>query len=318
MDSFFTTLDEFSEKESERTERTEATEALCCDKIVNHVLNNGLVTCNLCGNTVSNIIDGPEWRFYGASDTKSSDPTRCGMPINQLLPESSVGTSISYRGNSYNMHKMRRYQQWNGMPYKERSLLKVFEEISRLCKENELPHIIINEANSLYKIVSSTKISRGSNRCGIIAACVYFSCKINKVPRSTNEIACVFKITVPVMTKGCKKFQEIMQLNKVDVNRIHCTDTINMDDFIDRFCSKLKLTIEDINHIKSISHLSQLYNLVNENTPPSMAAGCIYLYIKEFELDIHKKVISDICKISEVTINKCYKKLETHKEKIIL
>jgi transcription initiation factor TFIIIB Brf1 subunit/transcription initiation factor TFIIB len=91
-----------------------------------------------------------------------------------------------------------------------------------------------------------------------------------------------------------------------------------MDDFIDRFCSKLKLTIEDINHIKSISHLSQLYNLVNENTPPSMAAGCIYLYIKEFELDIHKKVISDICKISEVTINKCYKKLETHKEKLCL
>jgi len=63
MDSFFTTLDEFSEKESEGTEETKA---LCCDKIVNHVLNNGLVTCNLCGNTVSNIIDGPEWRFYGA------------------------------------------------------------------------------------------------------------------------------------------------------------------------------------------------------------------------------------------------------------
>ena len=43
-----------------------------------------------------------------------------------------------------------------------------------------------------------------------------------------------------------------------------------------------------------------------------MAAGCIYLYIKTNDLDIHKKKISDICKISEVTINKCYKKLETH------
>ena len=73
----------------------------------------------------------------------------------------------------------------------------------------------------------------------------------------------------------------------------------------------------DILHIKEISHLAQLYNLVNENTPPSMAAGCIYLYIKTNDLDIHKKKISDICKISEVTINKCYKKLEAHVDTLL-
>ena len=45
-----------------------------------------------------------------------------------------------------------------------------------------------------------------------------------------------------------------------------------------------------------------------------MASGCIYLYIKINDLNIHKKDISDICKISEVTINKCYKKLEKNEE----
>ena len=30
-------------------------------------------------------------------------------------------------------------------------------------------------------------------------------------------------------------------------------------------------------------------NLISENTPPSMAAGCIYLYIKHNELEINKK-----------------------------
>ena len=34
--------------------------------------------------------------------------------------------------------------------------------------------MIIDEASSLYTIISSTKISRGSNRKGIIAACVFF------------------------------------------------------------------------------------------------------------------------------------------------
>ena len=45
-----------------------------------------------------------------------------------------------------------------------------------------------------------------------------------------------------------------------------------------------------------------------------MAAGCIYLYIKERNLEISKSDISEVCKISEVTINKCYKKLELRKE----
>jgi len=312
MDKYFDNLDELSDTTSDKHD-------ICCDDIKNHLIFHGVITCSKCNNTVTNIMEQPEWRYYGSLDTKSSDPTRCGMPVNQLLPESSVGTSISYRGTrSHQMNKLRKYQQWNGVPYKERSLLKVFEEISRVCKKGELPKIIINEANSLYKIVSTTKISRGANRKGIIAGCVYFSCKINKVPRSSNEIANMFSITIPIMTKGCKKFQEIMQLNKVDINRIYCTDTITMDDFIDRFCNKLELSPEDVNEIKSISKLCQLYNLVNENTPPSMAAGCIYLYIKEYNIDIHKQVIADICKISEVTVNKCYKKLETHKNKLFI
>jgi len=313
MEKYFDNLDELSNQEKPEKQIS------CCDDIKNHQVFKDMISCSKCNGIITNIVDSPEWRFYGNSDSRSTDPTRCGMPINQLLPESSVGTSISYRGSrTHQMNKLRKYQQWNGMPYKERSLLKVFEEINRICIKGELPKIIINEANSLYKIVSSTKISRGSNRKGIIAACVYFACKINKVPRSTNEVAHIFDITIPVMTKGCKKFQEIMQLNKVDINRIHNTDTIDMDDFIERFCNKLDLSIGDINYIKNISKLSKLYNLVNENTPPSMAAGCIYLYIKEFDIDIQKEFIADICKISEVTVTKCYKKLEVHKDKLMI
>jgi len=312
MDDFFSSLDEISVTEQELVKT-------CCDDTDNHLLGEGMIICKCCNNTISNIIDTAEWRFYGANDSKSSDPTRCGMPVNQLLPESSVGSFISTRGGrGYSMNKVRKYQQWGGMPYSERTLLKVFQDISRVCKESNIPEIIIKEAHVLYKIVSTTKITRGSNRKGIIAACVYFSCKINNVPRSTNEVASIFSISGTVMTKGCKKFQEIMQLNKVDINRIHNTNTITIDDFIDRFCSNLGMNQEDISNIKHISYLSHVYNLINDNTPPSMAAGCIYLYIKEVNYDIHKKTISDVCKISEVTINKCYKKLENHKDKLIV
>ena len=62
----------------------------------------------------------------------------------------------------------------SGMPYKERSIYKVFLEIQNVCNRHNIPSKIINEAKSIYKkIVSTTKISRGTNREGIIASCVY-------------------------------------------------------------------------------------------------------------------------------------------------
>jgi len=308
IDKYFDNLEEITEKEEIEAETR------CCEDIKNYNLDSGIIICSVCKNTISNIVEGPEWRYYGASDTKNSNPTRCGMPINELLPQASSGTSISTRGGGVEMHRVRRFQQWNGIPYKERSLLKVFQEISEKCKKADIPEIIIKEAQSLYSVISSTKISRGSNRKGIIAACVYFSCKDSSVPRSVNEIADIFDIKNTILTKGCKQFKEIIQMNKLNVNRINDSNSIKIDDFIDRFCSKLNLTSDNIKIIKQLSCKSQNLNLINENTPPSMAAGCIYLFIKENDIDIGKSDISEVCKISEVTINKCYKKLDLHKD----
>ena len=51
-------------------------------------------------------------------------------------------------------------------------------------------------------------------------------------------------------------------------------------------------------------------NLVPENTPHSIAAGIIYFVAQVCNLNVSKRDINKISEISEVTINKCYKKLE--------
>lgn len=286
-------------------------EKKCCEIKGNYQDDQGIIKCKVCSNVISNITDGPEWRYYGSSDTKCNDPTRCGMPVNTLLPESSVGSSISYGKNTKTMNQIRKYHQWGGMPYKERSLYKVFLEIQARCKENGLPSIIINEAKSIYKIVSSTKISRGANREGIIAACVYFACKACDVPRSSKEVAEMFHITGTVMTKGVKKCQEIIHMNKSNRKRLTNTQSIKPEDFIERFCNKLKIEEDGVSIIARLCEISLKNNIISENTPPSIAAGCIFYYIKKNNIDISKKQISEICIISEVTINKCCKKLES-------
>ena len=303
FEKYFDTLDgiDNNERIDERID-----EFICCKEENNYIIHDGMTTCKICNSIISNISDSPEWRYYGSNDSKSTDPTRCGMPTNILLPESSIGSTINYKVNSKTMNQIRRYNNFHGMPYKERSKYKVFNTISEKCLKNNINNKIITEAKSLYSAISKIKISRGANRDGIIAACVYFSCKECNVPRSTKEIADIFDINITVMTKGCKSFNEIMNLNKSGRNRIH-HKSINPIDFIERFCDKLDI---DFNKIISICNLCLKHNIISQNTPQSIAAGCIYYYIKKNNLDISKKILSEICKISEVTINKCYKKID--------
>jgi transcription initiation factor TFIIB len=261
------------------------------------------VICMTCGTVQYKNIDyGAEWRYYGFNDNKSSNPTRCGMPTNEFLPKSSLGTVIGTERmtkNFYEMARIRKYHMWNSMPYKERSLYNVINRLNTKATNGGISSSIIEDAKVMYKKLSEMKISRGENRNGLIASSIYMSCKNNGVPRSAKEIASIFNLNITTMTKGCKKFHEIMRLNVASTSP---------DDFIVRFCSKLDRPdiVEDSLYIV---RAADKYSIVSENAPPSIAAGSIYLCSMVRNHGVTKKEISKACEISEVTINKCYKKL---------
>ena len=69
-----------------------------CDCTI-FLLKDNYYICETCNTIQEQFIDNQaEWRYYGSNDTKMSDPTRCGMPENDLLPELSLGTII---GNDF-------------------------------------------------------------------------------------------------------------------------------------------------------------------------------------------------------------------------
>ena len=279
-------------------------------KSSNILLYENIYICEDCNTIQEKFIDSQaEWRYYGNDDTKKNDPTRCGMPVNPLLPELSLGSVI---GNDYNtsyyMYKIRKYQKWNSTTYKERSLYEIIDNITLNASNSGISQTIIDEAKVLYKDISTKKISRGSNRNGLIASSIYMSCKKHKVPRSAKEIAKVFNIDVTTMTKGCKKFHDITKSNVV------CS---NPEDFIIRFCCNLNIDDKHLELCKSVINKADEYSVVSENAPPSIAAGVIFLVSNLCSINIQKKDISANCDISEVTINKCYKKLNKYKKLLI-
>jgi transcription initiation factor TFIIIB Brf1 subunit/transcription initiation factor TFIIB len=56
---------------------------------------------------------------------------------------------------------------------------------------------------------------------------------------------------------------------------------------------------------------------IPENTPHSIAAGIVYYISLQCNLNIDKRDIHMVSQISEVTINKCCKKLEKFNDRLL-
>jgi len=285
--------------------------------------DSGFLLCsnNKCGRLYKDMIDfGAEWRYYGAEDNNVSDPTRCGMPINPLLVESSFGCKVMCgKSSSYEMRKIKRYTEWQSMPYKEKSKYDDFQMITLIAKNSGIPKIIIDEAIRYYNKLSEAKTFRGLNRDGILAASIYISFSKNKNPRTPKEIATIFYLDNTSATKGCKNAMNI--LNDLEMENEEHDQTIMTKTtpctFIERYCSKLNVNQELTKLCLFIGQNVKNRNLIPENTPHSIAAGIIYYVSLNCNLNISKKDIHQTSQISEVTINKCYKKLENYSQYLI-
>ena len=87
--------------------------------------------------------------------------------------------------------------------------------------------------------------------------------------------------------------------------------------FIDRYCSRMNFNKEMTMLAKFVTNKIEKNNIVTDNIPHAIAAGVIYFVSQVYALNINKVDIKNISGVSEVTINKCYKKLDNIKETLI-
>ena len=294
---------------------------LCNSQLM--IMDDGFPTCTsaICGVMNRDILDySPEWRFYGADDKNANDPTRCGNPINPLLMESSFGCKVLCgTKSSYEMKKIRKWTEWQSMPHKEKSLYDEFQFITIMAQNAGVPKIFIDDAMAIHKDISEQKMFRGMNRDGIKSASIYISCRLNGCPRTAHEIAEIFKLDKTSATNGCSMAVNILHnierniepSNKADL----CLTTPSL--FIDRYCSKLNFNQELTMLSKFIANKVEQNNIITDNIPHAIAAGIVYFVAQLCQLNITKQDIKQVCGVSEVTVNKCFKKLDILREKLL-
>jgi transcription initiation factor TFIIB len=217
------------------------------------------------------------------------------------------------------MKKMRKWTEWQSMPHKEKSLYEEFQFITTMAQNAGIPKIFIDDAMSIHKDISEQKMFRGLNRDGIKAASIYISCRLNGCPRTAHEIAEIFKLDKTSATTGCSMAVNILHNIERNVEPSQQTELcITLpSSFIERYCSKLNFNQELTMLSKFVANKIEKNNIITDNIPHAIAAGIVYFVAQNCQLNITKQDIKTVCGVSEVTINKCFKKLENLRDTLL-
>lgn len=272
-----------------------------------------MVVCTFCGAENDSIIDyQAEWRYYGSDDNKrSSDPNRCGMPSNPMIPDTSLSTVILGKG----FEIYRKLNSWNGLSYKQRSLIAILNKIALKANIDNVPQSIIDATMNMYKMISQDYIKRGASRESLIAACFFNALRDQGMIRSTDEIAKLFDIKSKKLSKGCNEFTELMfSKNKEYVKNMK---PIESKDLIERFGSLLEIPDNYVTVGIRCAILIDKLGICQENNPKSIAVGVIFLISQHYNLGYTKKDISELCKTSEVTVSNTYGQMVKFKKYLL-
>lgn len=161
-----------------------------------------------------------------------------------------------------------------------------------------LPRMIMDRANTLFKQVHEGKSLKGRSNDAIASACLYIACRQEGVPRTFKEICAVSKIS--------KK--EIGRVFKLILKNLETSvELITTGDFMSRFCSNLSLPTSVQKCATYIAKKAVELHITAGRSPISVAAAAIYMASQASADKKNAKEIGDIAGVAEVTIRQSYK-----------
>jgi len=207
----------------------------------------------------------------------------------------------------------------------DRNLVEAFKSISTKCERIGLPKLITDRAKQFYKTSEDLKTSKGKALEGMVAACIYLACRIERVPRTFREISALtriskkdigrcYKLLVPLVVPKTGGQQA---LSNIDPS-IETVSPSSTHEFLARFCSYLNLNLEVQKAATTLCHRASKLESVAGKSPISIAAACIYMISQLYpQYRKQQKDIAFVAGVSEVTIRNTYKDLYAKRYELI-
>ena len=270
--------------------------------------NTGELFCAHCGFVVNDKISdtGAEWRSFANDETNR---TRVGAGTSLTMHDMGLSTIIGTQNKdstgkpltSAMKRSIERLRTWDSRTQAhssaERNLRQALNEMDKLKDKLALTDAVIEKAAYIYRKAMEKKLVRGRSIQGLVAACLYASCRNTETPRTLDDIAKGINIRRKDVARCYRLIFRELELKMPVVDPVKG---------VSRIASIAKLTEKSKRKAIQILEQAKKLGIVAGKDPMGIAAAALYLACISTGEVKSQKDISIASGVTEVTIrNRC-------------
>ena len=265
----------------------------------------GIYVCTNCGFVIEDMIidQGPEWRAYTAEDRLERE--RTGSPITPKVHDFGITTRIGYSKvkDRAKIHKLRLIHNKLRVTVKERKLVTYLSVLNAEASKLNLPdHVKETAALLTRKLIEEGKAKR-IDMYTLIAGVIYYSCQVNKIPKSLQEIKTLYGISSSDLWKALERIQAVAKSIQ------GFKPTIKPTEYIPKITEKLNLPPYVSTKASELVDLMHKNGLTSGKGYTALAAASVYLISTLMDVKRTQKEVAESLNITEVTIRNRYKEI---------
>ena len=280
----------------------------CGDRKMVTDQNTGELFCGKCGFVVSDKISdtGAEWRSFANDETNR---TRVGAGTSLTMHDMGLSTIIGTQNKdstgkpltSSMKSSIERLRTWDSRTQAhssaDRNLRHALNEMDKLKDKLALTDAVIEKAAYIYRKAMEKKLVRGRSIQGLVAACLYASCRNTETPRTLDDIAKGINIRRKDVARCYRLIFRELELKMPVVDPVKG---------VSRIASIAKLTEKSKRKAIDILEKAKILGIVAGKDPMGIAAAALYLACISTGEVKSQKDISIASGVTEVTIrNRC-------------
>jgi transcription initiation factor TFIIB len=182
----------------------------------------------------------------------------------------------------------------------DRSLIQAFHELDMLKDKLALPDALVEKAAYTYRKAKTSGLTRGRTISGLVAACVYATCREMNTPRTLKDIAAAASISHKHLAKIYRVLVIELDIKVPLVDQIKC---------IAKVANKANLT--EKTKRQAIRTMDEVIQISAGKNPMGFAATILYISCLKTGESKTQTDIAYAAGVTEVTIRNRYKELKS-------
>ena len=281
---------------------------ICSSKLFVTDETTGEILCSRCGIVVTDKMADPgaEWHSFS---NNSVNKARAGPGASLKMHDMGLSTIIGQANKdstgkplSANVKTtIKRLRTWDNRSHAhtsaERNLRQALSEMEKIKEKIALTDAVIEKAAYIYRKAMERKLVRGRSIQGLVAACIYASCRNAEMPRTLDDIANALNVRRKDLARCYRLIFQELDLKMPVIDPVKS---------IAKIASIAELSEKSKRKAILILNQAKKAGIVAGKDPRGMAAAALYIACNESGEHKSQKEISLASGITEVTIrNRC-------------